>query len=65
MSVRVKSSVKDIKDHFAELPDPRTPINCQHLLIDVIFISVCGVLAGEDGPAAIAQWANAKRDWLA
>lgn len=64
MSVRVKSSVKDIKDHFAELPDPRTPINCQHLLIDVIVISVCGVLAGADGPAAIAQWAKAKQDWL-
>lgn len=40
MSVRVKSSVEDIKDHFAELPDPRAPINCQHLLIDVIVISV-------------------------
>lgn len=64
MSLPVESSVKDIQDYFVDQPDPRSPINRRHLLLDVIVISICGVLAGADGPAAIALWARAHADWL-
>lgn len=60
----MQSNVGSLKKHFAELPDPRSSINRQHLLIDVIVICVCGVLAGADGPAAIATWAKLHREWL-
>jgi predicted transposase YbfD/YdcC len=64
MTKRTRSSIENLKDHFAELPDPRSSINRQHLLVDVIVICVCGVLAGADGPAAIAEWAQLHREWL-
>jgi hypothetical protein len=35
-----------LKERFAELPDSRSTINRRHLLVDVVVISVCGVLAG-------------------
>lgn len=56
--------VRGIIGHFKELPDPRSTINRRHLLTDVIVISICGVLAGADGPAAIEQWAKTQHTWL-
>jgi predicted transposase YbfD/YdcC len=64
MCGRVESSVRDIKHHFSDLPDLRLPINRQHLLVDIIVISICGVLAGAEGPAAIAAWADVNLEWL-
>jgi len=64
MTVQVRPGIKGIKNHFGELPDPRSTINRLHLLIDVVVISLCGVLAGADGPVAIEVWAKANHDWL-
>ena len=64
MSFRVASSAQSIREHFADLPDPRSSINRLHPLIDVVVISLCGVLAGADGPVAIEVWAEANQDWL-
>lgn len=64
MSDQELPSVDRFKEYFAELPDPRSPINRRHLLIDVMVMCVCGVLSGADGPAAIAAWAEFHRDWL-
>ena len=56
--------VRGIIEHFEELPDPRSAVNQHHLLVDVIVISICGVIAGADGPVAIEQWAEARHAWL-
>ena len=40
-----------------DLEGPRSSINRQHLLGDLIVIRVCGVLAGANGPNAIGVWA--------
>ena len=53
-----ESSLKSIAEHFEELPDPRSEVNREHLLVDVIVISICAILAGADGPTAIAVWAK-------
>jgi hypothetical protein len=37
-----------IADFFEDLPDPRCTTNRHHLLVDVIVISICGVLANAD-----------------
>jgi hypothetical protein len=63
MAVQVRPDIKRIKNHFAELPDPRSTINLRYLLVDVVVISLCGVLAGADGPVAIVVWAKANHDW--
>lgn len=45
---RLAAQMMGLKQRFAELPDPRSTVNRQHLLVDVVVISVCGVLAGAD-----------------
>jgi predicted transposase YbfD/YdcC len=56
--------VESIIGHFDLLPDPRHTRNRRHLLVDIIVISVCGVIVGCEGPTAIERWAKAKREWL-
>ena len=45
-------------DAFSTIPEYRKNLeNTHHKLIDLIVISVCGVIAGADGPTAIHEWA--------
>jgi hypothetical protein len=60
----MSDDVVSILDFFEDLEDPRSTINRKHLLGDLIVISICGVLAGADGPKAIGVWAQSNRDWL-
>ena len=57
-------SLDSVVEYFDSLPDPRDTRNRRHLLVDVIAISVCGVIVGCEGPTAIIRWAKAKKDWL-
>ena len=50
--------------HFADLPDPRTGHNCQHLLLEILVIAFCAVLCGADGWEDIQRFGIAKRAWL-
>lgn len=49
---------------FDALPDPRSSVNQLHPLGEVIVIATCAVIAGADGPTAIAKWAELKEPWL-
>jgi predicted transposase YbfD/YdcC len=49
---------------FATLLGSRSAANRQHLLVDVVAISVCGVLARTDGPTAIFTWVDRAQHWL-
>ena len=64
MSDGIAVQMLGLRERFAELPDPRSSINQRHSLVDVVAISVCGVLAGADGPTAIFTWADCSQDWL-
>ena len=57
-------NVISILDYFQGLEDPRSTVNRKHRLGDLIVISVCGVLAGADGPKAIGVWAESHDEWL-
>jgi len=57
-------NVKSIGSYFESLPDPRHTRNRKHLLIDIVVISVCGLVCGCDGPTAIHRWASNRREWL-
>ena len=50
--------------HFHELEDPRSTVNRQHPLVSVIVIALMAVLAGANGPTAIARWAALKPEFL-
>ena len=51
-------------EHFATLPDPRIERCRQHALLDIVFLSVCGVLSGADGWEALEEFGEAKLSWL-
>jgi predicted transposase YbfD/YdcC len=50
--------------HFEALEDPRSAVNLQHPLVSVIVIALMAVLAGANGPTAIAKWAALKQEFL-
>ena len=56
--------IEDIVDYFDELEDPRSSINVKHPLVSVVVIAMMGVLAGANGPTAIARWAKIKEPFL-
>jgi predicted transposase YbfD/YdcC len=53
-----------IKDHFAELTDPRRR-EVVYPLINVVVIAICGIICGADDFVAIAEFGRMKREWLA
>src|SRR5947208_15091274 len=57
-------SLDEVVLHFAELEDPRSTINRQHPLVSVVVIAVMAVLAGSNGPTAIARWAALNEEFL-
>src|SRR6266852_6402242 len=57
-------NVESIGSYFESLSDPRHLRNRKHLLVDVVVISVCGMVCGGDGPTAIHRWAENRREWL-
>jgi predicted transposase YbfD/YdcC len=46
------------------LEDPRSAINQRHPFVSVVVIAVVAVLAGANGPTAIARWAELKESLL-
>lgn len=53
-----------IADYFQDLDEPRCHVNLLHPLSSVIVVAVMAILAGANGPTAIARWARAKSDFL-
>lgn len=54
----------EVARHFEELEDPRSTVNQLHPLVSVVVIATMAVLAGADGPTAIAKWADLKEEFL-
>src|ERR1700679_3726721 len=57
-------SLDEVVRHFEELEDPRSTVNLQHPLVSVVVIAIMAVLAGANGPTAIARWAALKEEFL-
>jgi hypothetical protein len=57
--------LEGMETHFAEVQDPRQHGKIDHPLINIIFITICGVLCGADDWVAIATFAQAQERWLA
>ena len=54
----------EIAKYFDALDDPRCHINRHHPLTSVVVIAIMAILAGANGPTAIAKWARAKDEFL-
>ncbi|WOG25494.1 ISAs1 family transposase [Endozoicomonas sp. 8E] len=46
------------------MPDPRQAAKCTHILGEVVFMTILGLLCGADNWDSIAQCAECKEDWL-
>lgn len=57
-------SLHEVVKHFEALEDPRSHINQRHPLVSVVVIALMAVLAGANGPTAIAKWALCKQELL-
>ncbi len=64
MASTVRMDVQEIVRHFNQLEDPRSPVNWLHPLDSVVVIAIMAVLAGANGPTAVARWANIKSQFL-
>jgi predicted transposase YbfD/YdcC len=50
--------------YFAELRDPRVERNREHLLEEILLIAIAAVLSGAESWNDIADYGEAKREWL-
>lgn len=57
-------SLDEVVVHFEELEDPRSTVNQRHPFTSVVVIALMAVLAGANGPTAIARWAAMKKTFL-
>ena len=64
MASIVRVDLKEVVQHFKQLEDPRSAVNRLHPLESVIVIAIMAVLAGANGPTAIAEWAKMKCEFL-
>ena len=54
----------NISIHFASISDPRIERSKKHKLIDIITITICGVICGADGWVDVAMFGESKQEWL-
>ena len=55
---------RSFQKHFAVVDDPRIERSKCHLLMDILFLSVCATIAGADGPSDIADFGRQQITWL-
>ena len=53
-----------VVEHFAGLVDPRVERAKRHELLDLVVITICGVICGADNWVEIAEFGNGRREWL-
>jgi hypothetical protein len=53
-----------ISEHFATLTDPRAEQGKDHLLVDILTITLCAVICGRDDCVEVATDGETKETWL-
>ena len=61
MSNKLQSSLEEC---FGDLPDPRVQGRCDHKLMDIIIMAICGALCGADSWVGIETVGRAKEVWF-
>ena len=54
-----------LRDHFADLPDPRIERTKRHQLLDIVTIAICAVVCGADTWGAVEAFGKRKHAFLA
>lgn len=58
------SAIASLKEHFADLPDPRAQHRIEHLLIDIVLLTICAVICGAESWVEIENYGITKQQWL-
>jgi predicted transposase YbfD/YdcC len=53
-----------LQAYFEELSDPRMEAKCDHLLLDIVSLSICATIAGSNDWQAIETFGKSKEKWL-
>jgi predicted transposase YbfD/YdcC len=60
----VPQGTASFQRHFEGLQDPRVERTRRHPLINIVFMTVCGVISGANSIAGIHEFALDRRSWL-
>ena len=52
------------KDTFSSIKDPRIDRTKKHSLLDIIFLSLCGIIAGCESFEEVSDFGKAHEDWF-
>jgi len=53
-----------LTEYFADLDDPRRENSTDYPLHEIIILTICAVICGADGFTSIANFGEAKKEWL-
>jgi predicted transposase YbfD/YdcC len=54
----------DFMTHFSIIKDPRIERCKRHLLLDILFLTVCAAISGAQGWEDIEEFGQSKKEWL-
>ena len=60
----IDAAIIPLKEHFSALDDPRAQHSIEHLLLDIVLVTICAVICGADTWVEIENYGIAKREWL-
>jgi hypothetical protein len=60
----INTAILPLKEHFSSLKDPRAQHSIDHLLLDMVLITICAVICGADTWGEIENYGIAKQAWL-
>jgi predicted transposase YbfD/YdcC len=60
----MNAGIAALKEHFGGLEDPRAQHRIEHLLIDIVLITICAVICGAESWVDLENYGLAKQTWL-
>jgi predicted transposase YbfD/YdcC len=60
----MQSPESTLIEYFDDIEDVRLDRNKKHLLVDILVLTICGVICGANGPTEIVSVAKGKFDWF-
>ena len=59
-----ENEVSTLVQYFSQLPDPRVENRCEHLLLDILVMTICAVLCGARTCTDFEDFGISKEQWL-
>lgn len=60
----IDMAISPLKEHFRSLKDPRAQHSIDHLLLNMVLVTICAVICGADTWGEIENYGIAKQEWL-